>query len=298
MPFELSTIFIAGIVLTVLVAVFLAYLIYYGHRHWYYNKIILPRTKNWVFMEIQMPKDNSDDKNPQLASNEEAKKNMVGVAEQLFTALSEISHDNWFFQPKEYISFEIACTDKKISFYINCPMHLMSLIEKQMQAQYPHSFVEVIRGYNPFQKGGQVAAAELQPMRQYMFPIRTYKNMETDPLNSLTNAMSKLGDGEGAAIQFILSPAGNHWQHKPRHMALEIQQGKNPDKVVKGIGARMASEAFGTLRDSTIGKSEPGSVGQHHQDLSGMYSPINLTPMQQEMVKRFEEKASRPGFKT
>src|SRR6476469_2009696 len=102
MPFDLSTIVIAGIVLAVLVTVFLAFLAYYIHRHWYYTKVIMPRTKNWVFMEVQMPKENSDDKNPQLANNEEAKRNMIGVAEQLFTSLSEISHEKWFFQPKEY----------------------------------------------------------------------------------------------------------------------------------------------------------------------------------------------------
>ncbi len=298
MPFELSPIVIASIILAALVVVFLAFLAYYLHRHWYYNKVILPRTKNWVFMEVQMPKENSEEKNPQLSSNEEAKKNMVGVVEQLYTALSAISHENWFWQPKEYISFEIACTDKKISFYINCPLHLQELVEKQLQAQYPHSFIEIIPGYNPFQKGGQIAAAELKAIRPYMFPIRTYKHMETDPLNALTNAMSKMGEGEGAAIQFILSPAGNHWQHKPRHMALEIQQGKNPDKVVKGMGARIASETFNVVRDSTIGKSHPGgAMGDHHQDLTGMSSAINLTPMQQDLVKRFEEKASRPGFK-
>lgn len=293
MPIELSTIVIASIVLTVLVAVFLALSIYYLHRHWYYAKVILPRTKNWVFMEIQMPKENSDDK--QNSNNEESKKNLISVAEQLFTSLSEISAHNWFFKPKDYISFEIACIDKKISFYINCPSSVRELVEKQLQAQYPHAHIDIIRGYNPFPEGGQIVAAELQPMKQYFFPIRTYKNMETDPLNSLTNAMSKLGDDEGAAIQFILYPAGHHWQHKPHHAALEIQQGKNPDSVVKGVGARFAGEAFGAVKDSAFGKAEAGKNGH---DLSGLNSPIHLTPMQQEMVKRFEEKASRPGFMT
>lgn len=299
MPSDFNSITLTILILAALVAVFLAFLLYYLHRHWYYTRIILPRTKNWVFLEVQMPKDSPDDKNKAPINNEEQKKHLISVGEQLLTGLSEISSHNWFWQPKEYISLEIACTDKKISFYINCPKHLQQLVEKQLQGQYPHAFIEVIRGYNPFQKGGQVAAMELKPIRQYMFPIRTYRNMETDPLNALTNAMSKLGEHEGAAIQIILYPAGHHWQHKPRHMALEIQQGKNPDKIVKGFGARAASETFGILKNSTIGKSHPGgAMGEHHQDLSGMTSAINLTPMQQEMVKRFEEKASRPGFKT
>lgn len=294
MPLELSTIVVTAIILAILIMAFLAISAYYMHRHWYYTKVILPRTKNWVFMEIQMPKDNSEDKNI-AQGNEESKKNLISVAEQLFTSLSEISGHNWFFQPKEYISLEIACTDKKISFYINCPNSVRELVEKQLQAQYPHAHIDIIRGYNPFPQGGTVVAAELSPNRPYMFPIRTYKNMETDPLNSLTNAMSKLAEGEAAAIQLIIYPAGNEWQHKPHHAALEIQQGKNPNSVVQGVGSRFASEAFSTMRDSAFGKAEQNN---NHQDLSGVNSPIHLTPMQQNLVKRFEEKASRPGFMT
>ena len=111
MPLELNTIIIASVILAALVVTFLSFLAYYIHKHWYYSRIILPRTKNWVFLEVQMPKDNSDDKQNTQANNEEQKKNLIGIAEQLFTALSEISSHNWFFQPKEYISFEIACTE-------------------------------------------------------------------------------------------------------------------------------------------------------------------------------------------
>lgn len=297
MPFELSTIIIVGLVLTVLVAVFLAFLGYYLHRHWYYTRVIIPRTKNWVFMEVQMPKENSDDKQNVQAGNEEGKKNLIAVAEQLFTALSETG-GRGFMKPKDYISFEIACTDKKISFYINCPNHLRELVEKQLQAQYPHAHIDIIRGYNPFQKGGQVAAVELVPNRPYMFPIRTYRTMETDPLNSLTNAMSKLGQGEGAAIQFIVYPAGNNWQYKPHNMALEIQQGKNPNSVVNGgpglVSGTLTAVKDGVMANPAAGKNGPGN----RDDLTGLSSPISLTPMQQEMVKRFEEKASRPGYMT
>ncbi len=295
MPLDFSTVIIVTIILAVLVTVFLAFLGYYLHRHWYYTRVVLPRTKNWVFMEVQMPKDNSDDKQNISSGNEEGKKNLIAVAEQLFTSLSETGGEGWL-KPKDYISFEIACTDKKISFYINCPNHLRELVEKQLQAQYPHAHIDIIRGYNPFQKGGQIAAAELVPSKPYMFPIRTYRTMETDPLNSLTNAMSKLGEGEGAAIQFILYPAGNGWQEKPHNMALEIQQGKNPSSVVGG-GPGLAVDTFNAFKNGLLAKPND-SKNSMENDLSGMNSPISLTPMQQETVKRFEEKASRPGYMT
>ncbi len=294
MPFELNGITIAILALLVLVPIFVLVAAYYIYRHWYYKSVIMPRTKNWVFLEVMMPKDNSEEKQSQRMVTPEDKKNIISIAEQLFTALSESGGNSWF-KPKDYISFEIACTDKKISFYINCPQHLQQLVEKQLQAQYPHAYIEQIRGYNPFPKGAEIAAAELRPIKKYMFPIRTYRTMETDPLNSLTNAMSKLGEGDGAVIQYILYPAGHNWQHKPRHMALQIQQGKNPNSVAQSTGQKIAHEAVTGLRDSAFGKS---NAEQNRNDLTGQYSPINLTPMQQEMVKRFEEKASRPGFKS
>jgi hypothetical protein len=299
MPIDLSTISIAVLVLFALIAVFIAVFFYYYKRHVYHTKHVIPRIKDWVFLEIQMPKDGSPDKNDERPKSEEEKKLLIGIAEQLFTTLSEAGHSKGWLLGKDYYSFEIACTEKKISFYVNCPKHLQQLVEKQIQAQYPHAYIEQVKGYNPFQKQGHLEVEELQLTKQSVYPFRTYKTTETDPLNALTNAMSKLAENEGAAIQYIISPAGTAWQGRPRHMALEIQQGKNPELIerghfyrilvglMRGIGAGLAG----------VGKGNQNQPSHAHKDLSGYGSPIQLTPMQQEIVKKLEEKASRPGYK-
>src|SRR5688500_6762676 len=118
--FELNVINITLLVLGALVAIFLIVLFYYLKRHWYTNRVIVPRTLDWVFLEIQMPKENTDQEDK--PKNDEEKKNLIAIAEQLFTTISAAGNeDKGFLAPKEYVSFEIACTDKKISFYINCP---------------------------------------------------------------------------------------------------------------------------------------------------------------------------------
>src|SRR5437868_3249685 len=103
MPVELSTINIAVLVLLALVAVFLTVFFYFYKRHVYHSKHIVPRTQNWVFLEILMPKDNADDKEKQ--KNDEEKKNMIAVAEQLFTTLSDSGHSKGWFIGKDYYSF-------------------------------------------------------------------------------------------------------------------------------------------------------------------------------------------------
>src|SRR4051812_25367251 len=113
MPSELSAFNIAVLVLLGLIAVFAAVFFYYYRRHIYHSKHVVPRTLDWVFLEIMVPKDNADEKEKPKTPDE--KKLLIAVAEQLFTTLSESGHSRGWLQGKDYYSFEIACTDKKIS---------------------------------------------------------------------------------------------------------------------------------------------------------------------------------------
>ncbi len=270
----------------------------------YFITIDLLRKKTWaprilgsVFLEISIPKENSD---PEKEPNKE-EKDIIGIAEQFFATIGttenrDVKH---FLGIHEYITFEIAAHQKKISFYINVPRRLQVLIEKQLHAQYPTAHIEVIQPYNIFSQKSFVAAAELSLQKKYAFPIRTYKTLESDPLNALTNSLSKLTAEEGAVIQLLISPASNHWQAKPRHYALEIQQGRHPDVVTSSIamkimngGFRLIGDAFDQLFSPKTKQEKPGYI-----DTSGVYKPLQITPMQQEMIKKFEEKASKAGYK-
>lgn len=284
------------ILLLALVALFVGVFAYYWRQHWYYSKIIVPRTLEWVFLEVQMPKGGQDSKGGQgniSGGTGEEMKQWITVAEQLFTGISNLGGHDGFFSQRDYLSLEIACTDKKISFFINTPKHLQVLVEKQIHAQYPHAFIDVVEIYNPFPKDGELAAAELKLSKQYFYPIRTYKSLETDSLNTITSAMSKLEEGEGAAFQMILCPAGSGWQSVPRKMASQIQQGKKPESVTQGVWDKTKKDLWEIVKSIlTFGFV----AGGEKKDKDDGDKRISLTPMQQEIVKRFEEKSSRPGF--
>src|SRR5579884_1639207 len=120
------------ITLFVLAAAFIAVFLYFWLQHRKYVKRIVPRAKKSVFFEILVPKENTN-KDEQAHSSDE-KKQLVSVAEQIFTTLSEAGKHHGLFGHNDYISFEIAAVDKKISFYINCSEDLKDLIEKQIHA--------------------------------------------------------------------------------------------------------------------------------------------------------------------
>jgi hypothetical protein len=275
------------ILLLLLGAAFIAGFLFFWNKHRQLLNFIIPRARNSIFLEIQVPKENADKEEKPRTQDE--KKQLIAVAEQIFTTLSEVG-SHGFFGYKDYIAFEIVAIKKKISFYINCTKDLADLIEKQIHAQYPTAQIEEVRPYNPFLEKSRQSAAELILQKNYVYHFRTYKNMESDPLNAITNAMSKLDENESCVVQLVLSPAGIGWMQRPRRMALEIQQGKNPELVERSVLGRFIHEFI------RLGNA-PAQMHKH-KDLSGFTSPIQLTPMQQEIVKRLEEKASRPGFKS
>lgn len=295
--FSVSEITLLALLMAALIIALVAVFLHFWLEHRRYVKHIVPRARGSVFLEIQVPKEQKlDDGNPQRTSADE-RNAMISVAEQVFTTISQAESGMKGNMYDDYLSFEIAATGQRISFYINCPQHLQDLVEKQIQAQYPSAQIEAVKAYNPFTPESKQAAVELKLQKEFMYPFRTYKNMESDPLNAITNAMSKLEEGQSAVLQMIASPASDKWQKRPRHVALEIQQGKSPSEV----GRSEFSKAMGGFRSELANSLGMSSGKKNHEnresiDLSGRYSAIQLTPMQQEIVKRLEEKASRPGY--
>jgi hypothetical protein len=157
--------------------------------------------------------------------------------------------------------------------------------------------------YNIFPKGNFQAATELTLQKKYMYPLRTYKDMESDPLSAITNSLSKLEENEGAAIQLVITRASESLRRKPRRVALEIQQGKHPYVAERGYAAKGLFGFFRFFGDfyNEIFRPRLKSKGEldrrRHIDLSGERTPLQLTPMQQELVKKLEEKSSKSFFK-
>jgi len=60
----------------------------------------------------------------------------------------------------------------------------------------------------------------------FFFPIKTYQKLESDPINNITNAFSKLEDDESAAIQIVLKPIDDDWQSDCSKASTTIMKGK------------------------------------------------------------------------
>ncbi|TSA45979.1 DUF87 domain-containing protein [bacterium] len=269
---------------------------------WYIRKkLITPRLLDSVFLEVFVPREvTAGDKEKEPAKEE---KEIISVAEQLFATLAHTEARNFstFLRGQEYIVFEIASVEKKISFFINCPSRLRDLVEKQVHAQYSAAQIDEVLPPRVIVNPKGSVACELGLQKKYLFPLKTYKAMESDPLNSIANSLSKLGADEAGAIQLLIAPAPLGWRHKIMRYALAIQKGKSLEPHTN-IGYKIGTAIFRGIGE---GMSAVGSAGKNKRDQMRPEASADewqryrqLTPMQQEAVKKLEEKASKSGFET
>ncbi|MDD5464003.1 MAG: type IV secretion system DNA-binding domain-containing protein [Candidatus Moranbacteria bacterium] len=226
------------------------------------------------------------------SENGEAWKEEIGAMEQLLTTLSNIKEKKslWahFLYSEPYMALEIAnpCGNEEISFYLAVPKKFRDSIEKQVHSYFPHASIEKIPDYTIFSPGSFTAAATLGLKRSYALPVLTYENIDVDPLNEISNALSKLQtEGEGAAIQIVLRPAGKNWRKLGRGIAHKMQQGKqlkdaHSSSIAMDLGKGMVQ----------VIQNKPKEEIMHKES-------VQLTPEEQELVKKIEAKSGKAGFK-
>ena len=225
------------------------------------------------------------------AENSESWKDEIGAMEQLLTTLANIkekkSFIGHFLYSEPYIALEIAnpAGSEEIQFYLAIPRKFRDSIEKQVHSYFPHASIEKVSDYTIFSPRCFTSAALLKLKRSHALPILTYEHMEMDPLGEISNALSKLQtENEGAAIQIILRPAGKHWRKLGQGIAHRMQQGKqlkdaHSPSLAKEIGKGMLQ----------VMKNKPNNEILEKES-------VQLTPEEQELVKKIETKSGKAGF--
>ncbi len=273
------------------------------YRKNYYNKKKLSDWKETVFLEITVPQESAEQVQKDQGSKKEDK-DSIAVGEQMFLVMNEFAKTKWknYFFGTERFSLEIVNIDSEIRFWMACSKKTVGLLERQIVSVYPKASINKLDNVDFFKEGSVAYSQELDLANRFELPFRTYRMMETDALNSLTNVMSNLGKQESAAIQLILTPVKNSWQKKPGVLASRIQQGQNPNEVLnpKKDRTKIIKGIFKFLFDSFKPDKKDNHNNQDKKerkiDLSGKEMELRLTPQQQEIIKKLEEKASRPGF--
>ena len=181
---------------------------------------------------------------------------------------------------KSPVVFEMAVphVGEEIHFYLAVPKAMAEVAMKQIQGIWNGASLEsTLDDYNIFNANGVTAAAYLSSKDDFSLPIRTYEELEDDPMSSVLGGLAKVNEiGEGAAIQVILRPAPESSKKAVLGRIEALRKGQPLEKVFgHGLNWKEVSEVL-----------NPQAENKNERPL----------PVDEEAVKALEKKAAKPMF--
>lgn len=177
------------------------------------------RSLKKVHLQVLIPRKDSDAD----AKHDTSKdfKDYIGLMEQLLAAMNSLYSNKFWnkLRGQETFSLEYIAYKNQILFFIVFPKKYQILVEKQITSFFSDAVVEEVEEINIFDGQDLHYATECLTLgHNYIFPIKTHQKLESDPINNITNALSKLDEDEACMIQIMLRPTDNHWQkHASKH---------------------------------------------------------------------------------
>ena len=155
-------------------------------------------------------------------------KEFISAMEQFYAGMQSISEGRNN-DKENYFTLEVSLSNvsDQVIIYAAVPNRHLSLFEKQVLAFYHDAKIkDVPDDYNIFNEKGGSAGAYASFTERGVLPIKTYDNIEHDPMNTILNVFSKLKtEGEGAAIQFVIAPAGDKFINEYHRILVDVKDG-------------------------------------------------------------------------
>lgn len=268
---------ILGIIIIIALALFFSFRLFrsfLGRRHYIPHHVFL----------IRIPKDsNKEERNDVSQSIKEE----IAKGEAIFSALGGLRAERgikaWFKGRQDHFSFEIVANAKRIAFYFACHNDDFRYIEQQIHAQYPAASIEEVEDYNIFAAQGQIAAASIKTIKSFIFPIKTYQEIDVDPMSSIINVLSKLEKGESIALQYLVRSAKGSWHGSLRKAVARIQEKQSVALGLKNNNLDKFFSFFNTGKKKVETNTKPKPEKR-------------LSAVEEEMLKKIEQKNLKAGL--
>ena len=252
---------------------------------------LISRSLNLVLLLVRFP---PIEKKEDLSAEQIRQK--IALMEQFYASLHVIKDSWWrtfiYGKPSFAMELTIPSVGEEISFYIAVPRRFARSVEKVIQGIFSEAHIEESRDYNIFNPEGEAVASRAVLKINNFYPIKTYQKLEGDPIKSLTNVFTKLAKvGEGAALQVVARPAGIKWQRRLKERARYLYEGKKEKNIM--------AKSVEVIEGLTVApKSKEGLERIKQEKREREEKERRLTPLEEEIVKGLEAKASKALFET
>lgn len=182
--------------------------------------------RKFVYLKVTLPRADS-----KLDKERETKKDFkekIGIMSMLYKSIHKIwDTDLWetltnFIFKHSRVSLEIVYNEWQINFFIVTLDKYLELITQQITSNYPDAEVAIVnkKDYPEIKpRWYTLKAASFHKIKDNIFPIKTYKYSEDDPLNTFTNNFWALEKTDRAAFQIVIKPLKWNWNNRAKKSA-------------------------------------------------------------------------------
>lgn len=256
---------------------------------------------NHILLAIDVPKDN--EQSPKAV--EHMMTNLAG-AHSPFTKWEELYHG----AHQQSFSLEIVSIDGYIQFLIRTPDYARDMVEASVYAQYPEAeiaevddYVDQVPDHFP-DDNWDIWGSELVLVMHEAYPLKTYVDFEhslsqelKDPLASLLEMFSRVGQGEQMWFQILVQPTDDSWKNGAQKVVNKLAGIAEPPPKAGMFGGiwheflawvtEFINQVFGT--EMELSSSDTAKQAEFSRMLY-------LTPGTVSTVKLIEKKISKLGF--
>lgn len=212
-------------------------------------------------------------------------KELVSAMEQFYAAMLSVEHADK--QEPAYFTLELAVPvdAPALRFYAAVPNGKRDLFEKQLLAIFPDARIAPQpNDYNIFVEDGSSLASYATLKDRPMLPLKDYTEFDYDPINSILNAFAKIdAEGEGAALQFVITPAGNRHVEHYRRILAELRKGENRYRAFntpETFAGDLAREAIGLIgpkkKELDPSKADKVAIEQVEKKIAAPIVDVNI----------------------
>ncbi|MGB0757628.1 MAG: hypothetical protein ACPGO5_04200 [Patescibacteria group bacterium] len=274
-----------------------------GFLEWFWlpgRQVKYINSVDYVLLAIDIPKE-----------NEQSPKAVEGIFTTLSGTYSGPNKKEYYLDGKVQLPFslEIVSLDGYIQFLIRTPSPFRDLVEGAIFAQYPDAEITEVNDYvnvvpEKFPDDTyDLWGTELTLFQPDAFPIRTYPYFEhslsqefKDPMAALLEVMSRLGQGEQAWLQYVITPIKSSWIEKGNKEVKKLIGEKVTHK--KTLAEKLTDPLlnfFHWSADTIVVQAEKNEKDSKPEPVNRMQ---HLTPGEQLVLTAMQTKLSKIGFST
>lgn len=277
-------------------------------------------TYDRVVLQVLMPKEaEAQAEKQEGAEKKKDLKEVIAVAESMYANLAGIKRPRtwgytayklrkWLFGDHNHITMEIVALKGLVKFFVVVRRKYREQVEQQIHAQFPTAFIAEVEDYNIFTPHARVRGTYLKTSKDPIFPLKTFKELDSDPMDAITNALSKIKENEGAAIQLLIRPAHEHWRSHGMKLARELHRGKKLEEVMteesrRGVTGFIIAILEAPLKgvvwlfeQATSSEKDRQHRAQEEKEKKSGQAPVRIFQREEELIKKIEEKFSKSPY--